>query len=84
MIKPNELQARALKNLEGNSNWETITDWVKDSWIRQSVKNNHSKGEEAIKMQGRCLELEDLLNHIMKADDYRLNALDAKRMEKGG
>lgn len=73
MIKPNEDVIRALSNLEGNFNWRVITEWINESLFAQSVKNNHSKGEDTVKMQGRNLELEELLKHIKNSGTYKEN-----------
>jgi len=80
MLKPNDTQIRAIKNLETNVSWEEIVKWIEDSWIKQSVSINKLNGEATIKMQGRGLELEDLLTHIKKVDDYNQNAREAKRI----
>lgn len=84
MIRPTENVIRAIKALEHNDFWTEIVSWIESSWLKQSVGNNANTGEMTIKTQGRCLELEDLLKHIRKVDEYRENAKDAKRMEKGG
>jgi hypothetical protein len=84
MIRPSENVIRAIKALEHNDFWAEIVSWIESSWLKQSVGNNSNTGEVTIKTQGRCLELEDILKHIKKVDEYRENAKDAKRMEKGG
>ncbi len=84
MIAPSEITARAIVNLSGNQNWEVILQWIDESAILQSLKNNHNRGEETIIMQGRNLELEDLLKHVKRVGGYLDNAVEAKQMEKGG
>ncbi|HLA29307.1 MAG TPA: hypothetical protein VJZ49_15580 [Syntrophales bacterium] len=83
MIAPSEQTARAIVNLAGNPNWDTILRWIDESAILQSLKNNHNRGEETIVMQGRNMELEDFLKIVAKAKagDYTRNVEEARRME---
>lgn len=73
MLKPNENVQRSILNLENNISWKEIVGWIEKSLIAQSVDNNSRSGENAIKGQGRGLELEDLLKYIRKARDYQSN-----------
>lgn len=70
MIKPNEDVLRAIKNLESNVSWQEVVKWIQDSLFHQALKNLNLSGEDAIKGQGRGLELNDLLKTITKADEY--------------
>ena len=82
MIAPSEKTARALANLANNENWKIFIQWVDESAILQSIKCNRMRGEETIIMQGRNLELEDLLKHINKASEYLANADISRKMEQ--
>jgi hypothetical protein len=73
MIKPTEHIIRAMINLENNISWQEIVKWIDDSLVTQSIQNNHSKGEEAIKGQGANIQLETLLKHINNARQYMAN-----------
>jgi 3-dehydroquinate dehydratase len=70
MIKPTEKVIRAMHNLENNPSWQEIVEWISNSLITQSVANNSSKGEETIKMQGRNLELQEILKHYSNREGY--------------
>lgn len=82
MIKPSEITAHAIVNLEGNQNWKTILQWIDDSMMLQSIKANHLRGDETIIMQGRNLELESMLKEIGNAKGYLGRAAESQRMEK--
>ncbi len=82
MIKPSQLTARAIANLEGNANWKTVLQWIDESMTIQSLKGNHLRGEETLIMQGRNLELETLLKEISFSKGYLNNAAETKKMEK--
>lgn len=73
MLKPTEKIARALMNLDSNLSWQEIIQWIKDSLYEQSIANNHTLGADTIKMQGRNLELEELLKHIENRYQYQSN-----------
>lgn len=84
MINPTESISRALVSLSGNPNWEEIVQWFDDSLVKQSILNNKLSGDDAIKGQGRGLEILDLLKHIGKADKYLENIKQQERMSKIG
>ena len=86
MIKPTESVSRALVALEGNLNWEELVQWFDQSLVEQSISNNKLSGDEAIKGQGRCLEILDLLKHIGRAGKYLENIKQQDKMNniKGG
>jgi len=82
MINPNETVSRALMNLENNQNFQAIIEWIDESLKTQAIGNCKLSGEIAIKGQGRCLELIELLKHFGKASIYMDNAKEAARLEK--
>jgi hypothetical protein len=82
MKAPTKDTIRAIKNLENNVFWKEIVGWIQDSLFAQSVANNKNTGENTIKMQGRCLELEDILGYIKRADTFIENAKEAERMDR--
>jgi hypothetical protein len=84
MNKPTDEVARAISSLENNPMFVELVQWIKDSLIDQSIKNNNNKGEDTIKMQGRNLELEELVKHIENATTYVQNATKARKMDKRG
>jgi hypothetical protein len=70
MIKPDGEILRAIAGQRHSSQWDTIVQWMRDSLIDQSLRNNYLTGEYTIKGQGRALELDELLNYIDKAEEY--------------
>lgn len=82
MIKPSEMTIKAINGLVDNGNFKTVLQWFEESAIQQSIKLNHMRGEEVPIMQGRNLEIEDILTHISKATDYSKNVAEAQKMEK--
>jgi hypothetical protein len=79
MIKPDEQIIRAILNLDNNISWNEIVKWISESLFSVSLKNNHASGDDAIKGQGRGLELEELLKIIRNAADYQKRAQDSKK-----
>jgi hypothetical protein len=73
MIQPTENIVRAITNLNGNSSWETIIEWLKDSFDAQNKKNNWLTGEDVFRGQGRGLELEAILKYVTNAYEYAEN-----------
>jgi hypothetical protein len=82
MMKPSVNTARAIVSLADNPNWQEVLKWIDESAVLQSLQNNHKRGEETVIMQGRNLELEDILNYVGKADGYLANAKEARKMEE--
>ena len=70
MIKPSENVIRAIINLESNVSWQGIVDWIRDSLFAQAVKGASLSGEDTIKNQGRCLELDEITKHIKNVHNY--------------
>lgn len=73
MNKPNEKQVRAMVNLKGNPSWVEFVEWLEESLESQSLSVNHASGENTIKMQGRNLEIEEILKHIESCFTYSDN-----------
>jgi len=73
MIQPTEKIVRAMVNLDGNLSWKEFVQWLEDSLTEQSTKVNHLSGEATIKMQGRNVEIEEILKHINKRHEYMKN-----------
>jgi hypothetical protein len=84
MIRPSDNVLRAIVALEGNTFWKEIVGWIETSLITQSLANNKATGEATVKMQGRNLELQDIMTNIKDARRFQENAREAKRMEQQG
>jgi len=84
MIKPSENVIRAIIGLEGNTFWKEVVAWVNKSLMTQSLSANKLSGEATIKMQGRNLELEELITHISKAREYENTLKETRRIEAKG
>lgn len=82
MIKPNEKITRALKNLESNTSWKEIVDWIRESWFTRAVEATHKTGEDTCKFQGRAVELEELYKYIKNIDLYVENAKREKKISE--
>ncbi len=82
MIRPSNDVMRAILNLETNTFWKEIVNWIHQSLLTQSVTNNKNTGENTIKVQGRNLELEELLKYVSKVHDFMDNATEAIKMER--
>ncbi|MGA3282523.1 MAG: hypothetical protein ABSD50_16260 [Smithella sp.] len=84
MIKPDENVIRAIKNLSGNTSFECIIEWIDNSLSEQAINNCNSVGENTIKIQGRCLELKEILNYINNADNFLINIKQSDKIKNGG
>jgi hypothetical protein len=73
MKLPNEKQIMAMNNLRNNISFGVLIEWIEDSMRVQNISNNHLSGENAIKGQGRGLELEELLKHFNNSEIYANN-----------
>jgi len=82
MLKPSTETIKAIINLESNPFWKEVVKWLNDSLISQSIQNNKNRGEDTIKMQGRNIEIAELLHHIKESRTYAENERHANKMEE--
>ncbi len=84
MLKPDDDVIRALKNLQGNISFERFVKWIDESLSTQAIDNCSSIGEITIKVQGRCLELREILNYINNVDNFLVNLRQNDKIKNGG
>ena len=68
MITPTKDELLAALRLQGSRDFQIILNWFRRSLTEQSVENNNTRDEILMRhMQGRGLEDEEFLNHVITA-----------------